>query len=173
MEALMGIAANHNGYITSAQVTAATPPQTQAYRSRARRARPGGPWSLCASQRVGGPLLHRSAPLLPRNLLGRHGALSPRHDKSRALLPDDDLPQKLQRDYDQSSRLACRTCADDVPSLDLCDIVRGHGTPEIQLTTLAMKSCAQSEGYNPMKLVAYTRNLGVETKTRDYLEVLP
>ena len=26
MEALMGIAANHNGYITSAQVTAATPP---------------------------------------------------------------------------------------------------------------------------------------------------
>ncbi len=36
-----------------------------------------------------------------------------------------------------------------------------------------MKSCAQSEGYNPMKLVAYTRNLGVETKTRDYLEVLP
>lgn len=36
-----------------------------------------------------------------------------------------------------------------------------------------MKPYVQSEGYNPMKLVAYTRNLDVETKTRNYLEVLP
>ena len=54
----------------------------------------------------------------------------------------------------------------------LCDLVRGQGAPDTQLITPAMRAYVRRESCDPMKLVAYARHLGVESKIRNYLEVL-
>ncbi len=88
--------------------------------------------------------------------------------------------------------ITCRTCADDVLDLGLCelktpngnliraydlertlcDIVRGQKVVDAQLVTPAMQSYAKSAGRNPAKLMRYAKKLGVEKKIRTYLEVL-
>ena len=85
-----------------------------------------------------------------------------------------------------------RTCADDVLSLGicelltpygntvraydlertLCDIVRGQKVADVQVVVPAMKQYAALRNRDPMKLLEYARKLGVESKIRSYLEVL-
>lgn len=173
MGALMGIATNHNGYITSARVTAADIPRrklTEAVRGELVQVDRG----LYASPSAWEDPLCIANHRFSRGIFSDDTALFLHGMTDRApFSPTMTFPRSYNATTTKTAGIACHTCADDVPSLGLCDIVRGHGTPDIQLTTLAMKPYVQSEGYNLMKLVACTRNLGVETKTRNYLEVLP
>ena len=106
------------------------------------------------------------------------------------------LTMTFPRSYNSSAAkeagIACRTCADGVLDLGLCDIrteygntvkaydvertlcdlLRGQRTPDVQLVTPAMKVYVRSKDRNPMKLISYARDLGVEPKIRNYLEVL-
>ena len=88
--------------------------------------------------------------------------------------------------------ITCRTCADDVLGLGLCeletpngntvraydlertlcDIVRGQRVVDAQLVTPAMRAYAKKPGRDPAKLMRYAKKLGVEKKIRTYLEVL-
>ncbi len=88
--------------------------------------------------------------------------------------------------------IACRTCDDDVLGLGLCsirteygnmvraydaertlcDLIHGQGTLDAQLVAPAMRACVRSGDCDPMKLVVYARNPGVEPKIRKYLEML-
>lgn len=88
--------------------------------------------------------------------------------------------------------ITCRTCANEVLNLGLCelkspngntvrgydlertlcDIVRGQQVVDIQLVTPAIQSYAQRPNREPAKLMRYAKQLGVEKKIRTYLEVL-
>lgn len=88
--------------------------------------------------------------------------------------------------------IVCRTCADEVLGLGLvelptqngnvvraydlertlCDLVRGQGTVDSQVVTPAMQAYAKSPKKDVAKLIGYARELGVERKVRNYLEVL-
>jgi len=54
----------------------------------------------------------------------------------------------------------------------LCDIVKGNNTCDIQLVNHAMKAYAESNGKNMAKLVAYAELLRVKPKVLRYMEVL-
>ncbi len=88
--------------------------------------------------------------------------------------------------------ITCRTCADEVLELgicelktphgntvraydverSLCDVVRGQRVVDAQVVTPAMRAYAKRADRDPVKLVRYARALGVERKIRTYLEVL-
>lgn len=88
--------------------------------------------------------------------------------------------------------ITCRTCADDVLDLGLCeletpngnmvraydlertlcDIVRGQKVVDAQLVTPAMQAYARRPDRDPAKLMRYAKKLHVEGKIRTYLEVL-
>ena len=88
--------------------------------------------------------------------------------------------------------ITCRTCANDVLELGLCeletpngntvraydlertlcDIVRGQKVVDAQLATPAMRSYARKPDRDPAKLMRFAKKLGVEKKIRTYLEVL-
>lgn len=102
------------------------------------------------------------------------------------------FPRSYNATAARATGLTCRTCADSVLYLGLCeirtqygnmvraydvertlcDLVRGQGAPDTQLITPAMRAYVRSESCDPMKLIAYARRLGVESKIRNYLEVL-
>lgn len=107
-------------------------------------------------------------------------------------LPTMTFPRSYNATSARKAGIACRTCADDVLELGLCDIkteygnslraydiertlcdlVRGQSMPDSQLVVPAMKAYARSSDRHPTKLMVYARALGVETKIRNYLEVL-
>ncbi len=88
--------------------------------------------------------------------------------------------------------ITCRTCADDVLDLGLCeletpngnmvraydlertlcDIVRGQKVVDAQLVTPTMQAYARRPDRDPAKLIRYAKKLHVEGKIRTYLEVL-
>ncbi len=88
--------------------------------------------------------------------------------------------------------ITCRTCANEVLDLGLCeletphgnavraydaeralcDVVRGQRVVDAQLVTPAMQAYAKRADRDPAKLVRYAKALGVERKIRTYLEVL-
>lgn len=106
------------------------------------------------------------------------------------------LTMTFPRSYNATSArgagIVCRTCADDVLALGvcevrtqhgnvvraydvertLCDLMRGQGVVDSQVVAPAMRTYAASRGRDPMKLVDYARRLGVEQKVRGYMEVL-
>lgn len=106
------------------------------------------------------------------------------------------LTMTFPRSYNTKSAreagIVCRTCANDVLGLGacearapygnpvrtydaeraLCDIVRGQGVVDSQVVVPAMRAYAASRDRDPAKLMGYARKLGVESKVRDYLEVL-
>ena len=85
-----------------------------------------------------------------------------------------------------------RTCSDDVLGLGitegrtiygnlvrvydlertLCDMVRGRRVVDVQVVNPAMKRYVRSGEKDVQKLLSYARELGVENKIRNYLEVL-
>ncbi len=106
------------------------------------------------------------------------------------------LTMTFPRAYNASSAredgITCRTCADKMLDLGLCeittphgnkvrvydiertlcDIVRGQQVADTQVVTPAMRAYARKPDREPAKLVEYARKLGVEKKIRTYLEVL-
>lgn len=190
---MMNIAAHHNGYVTSTQATDAGIPRrklTEAVRA--------------------GELVQIDRGLYALPDVWEDPLYIAQHRFSRGIFSDDTalflhdmtdrssftLTMTFPRSYNASAAkaagIACRTCADGVLDLGLCDIrteygntvkaydvertlcdlLRGQGTPDVQLVTPAMKAYVRSKNRNPMKLISYARDLGVEPKIRNYLEVL-
>ena len=192
-DALLDIATNCNGYITSAPVTAAGIPRrklTEAVRAGELVQVDRG---LYALPDVWEDPLYIAQHRFSRGIFSDDTALFLHGMTDRAPFA---LTMTFPRSYNataaKAAGIACRTCADDVLGLGLCDIqteygnivraydvertlcdiVRGQGTPDSQLVVPAMQSYVKKKDRDPIKLVVYARNLGVETKIRNYLEVL-
>lgn len=192
-DALLDIATNCNGYITSAQVTDAGIPRrklTEAVRAGELVQVDRGLYALPG---VWEDPLYIAQHRFSRGIFSDDTALFLHGMTDRAPFA---LTMTFPRSYNataaKAAGIACRTCADDVLGLGLCDIqteygnivraydvertlcdiVRGQGTPDSQLVVPAMQSYVKKKDRDPIKLVAYARNLGVETKIRNYLEVL-
>ncbi len=192
-DVLLDIATNCNGYITSVQVTDAGIPRrklTEAVRAGELVQVDRG---LYALPDVWEDPLYIAQHRFSRGIFSDDTALFLHGMTDRAPFA---LTMTFPRSYNataaKAAGIACRTCADDVLGLGLCDIqteygnivraydvertlcdiVRGQGTPDSQLVVPAMQSYVKKKDRDPIKLVAYARNLGVETKIRNYLEVL-
>lgn len=193
MAALTDIAASHNGYITSAQATDAGIPR----RKLAEAVRSGElvqvGRGLYALPGIWEDPLYVVQHRFSRGVFSDDTALF-LHDMTDRppFAPTMTFPRSYNASAARTAGIICRTCADDALGLGLCeirteygnkvraydiertlcDLVRGQGTPDAQLIAPAMKAYVRSEGCDPMKLVAYARRLGVESKIRNYLEVL-
>lgn len=106
--------------------------------------------------------------------------------------PTMTFPRSYNASSAREAGIVCRSCADDVLDLGLCDaktgygnmvraydlertlcdLVRGQSTPDSQLVVPAIRSYVKEKERDPVKLVAYVRALNVEAKVRNYLEVL-
>ena len=102
------------------------------------------------------------------------------------------FPRSYRATKAREEGIEVRTCADDVLGLGLtavktsygnevraydlertlCDIVRGRRVVDAQLVNPAMKQYVRSGTRDIQKLLDYARDLGVERKIRNYLEVL-
>lgn len=190
---LIDIATNSNGYVTSTQATDAGIPRRK----------------LAEAVHSGG-LVRVSRGLYALPDVWEDPLYIVQHRFSRGTFSDDtalflhgmtdrapfSLIMTFPRRYNASSArevgIICRSCADDVLDLGLCDatteygntvraydvertlcdLVRGQGMPDSQLVIPAMQSYVRKKDRDPVKLVAYARALGVESKIRNYLEVL-
>nr|WP_315522441.1 type IV toxin-antitoxin system AbiEi family antitoxin domain-containing protein [Olegusella massiliensis] len=102
------------------------------------------------------------------------------------------FPRSYRATKAREEGIEVRTCADEVLDLGLatiktgygnevraydlertlCDIVRGQRVVDVQVVNPAMKRYVRSGGRDVQKLLGYARELGVEKKVRNYLEVL-
>jgi predicted transcriptional regulator of viral defense system len=106
------------------------------------------------------------------------------------------LTMTFPRSYNASrvrkAGIIARTCAESVLGLGLiqistpsgnmvkaydrertlCDAVRGQLVVDVQIVNPAMKTYATMRGKDIGKLLAYARELGVERKIRNYMEIL-
>ncbi|MBR1827911.1 MAG: type IV toxin-antitoxin system AbiEi family antitoxin domain-containing protein [Atopobiaceae bacterium] len=102
------------------------------------------------------------------------------------------FPRSYRATKAREAGIEVRTCADEVLDLGLatvktsygnevrayglertlCDIVRGRRVVDVQVVNPAMKQYVRSGERDVQKLLAYARELGVEKKIRNYLEVL-
>lgn len=189
----MDIAANGNGYITSTQVTDAGIPRrklTEAVNAGELVRIDRG---LYALPDVWEDPLYTAQHRFSRGIFSDDTALFLQGMSDRAsFAPTMTFPRSYNASSAREAGIVCRTCADDVLDLGLCDIkteygnvvrvydvertlcdlVRGQSTPDSQLMIPAMKAYTRSDSRNPMKLITYARALGVEAKIRNYLEVL-
>lgn len=192
-ETLTDIVTNYNGYVTSAQVTAAGIP-----RRKLSEAVHAGELiqidrGLYALPDVWEDPLYIAQHRFSRGIFSDDTALYLHGMTDRApFAPTMTFPRSYNATAARAAGIVCRTCADDVLDLGLCkvrteygnavraydaertlcDLVRGQGTPDAQLVTPSMKAYVRSKDRDPMKLISYARDLGVEAKIRNYLEVL-
>ncbi len=102
------------------------------------------------------------------------------------------FPRSYRATKAREAGIEVRTCADAVLDLGLttvktsygnevraydlertlCDIVRGQRVVDVQVVNPAMKQYSRSGDKDIQKLLAYARELGVERKIRNYLEML-
>ena len=102
------------------------------------------------------------------------------------------FPRAYNKTRAKREGIVCRSCADDVLELGLCevttcygnvvraydvertlcDVVRGQRVIDEELVIPAMKAYVRSAWRHPTKLLKYARALGVERKIRTYLRVL-
>lgn len=102
------------------------------------------------------------------------------------------FPRTYNASHARAAEITCRSCADDVLSLgltevlteygnrvrpydlerSLCDLVRSQSAVDIQLVNPAFRAYVRRTDRNPAKLLQYARKLGTEKKIRTYLEVL-
>ena len=193
MRKAIDIAAEGNGYVSSAQATAAGLPRRELSDAVAAgelvRVERGlyalpGVWEdeLFIAQ-------HRFArgTLSDETALYLHG-LTDRAPFSITMTFPRSYNAKLARE----AGIVCRTCADDVLDLGvcevrtphgntvraydvertLCDIVRGQGVVDSQVVVPAMRAYAASRDRDPERLMRIARRLGVAGKVRGYMEVL-
>lgn len=193
MTVLTDIAATRNGYITSAQATVVGIPRrklTEAVRSGELVQVSRGLYALPG---IWEDPLYVAQHRFSRGVFSDDTALF-LHDMTDRppFVPTMTFPRSYNATAARAAGLACRTCADNVLDLGLCeikteygnmvraydvertlcDLVRGQCAPDTQLIIPAMRAYVRSESCDPMKLVAYARRLGVELKIRNYLEVL-
>ena len=102
------------------------------------------------------------------------------------------FPRGYNKTRAKEAGVVCRSCADDVLELGLCevrtsfgnhvraynvertlcDLVRGQRVVDDQVVTPAMRTYVRSANCDPVRLMDYARALGVEGKIRTYLRVL-
>ena len=193
MTPLLEMASLSNGYVTATQATTA-----------------GIPRRKLAAAAAAGELVQIDRGLYALPDVWEDPYLVAQHRFSRGVFSDDtalfllgmtdrapfSLTMTFPRSYNaagaREAGITCRTCANDVLDLGLCeletpngnkvraydlertlcDIVRGQKVVDAQLVTPAMKAYARKAGRDPAKLMRYAKALGVERKIRTYLEVL-
>lgn len=193
MHDLTDIARSNNGYISSAQATAA-----------------GIPRRLLTSAVASGELVKVGRGLYALPDTWEDELYIAQHRFAKGTFSDEtalylhgmtdrapfSLTMTFPRSYNAKSAretgIVCRTCADDVLDLGrcetrtqygnvvraydvertLCDIVRGQKVVDSQVVVPAMRAYAASKNRNVAKLMGYARRLGVESKVRGYMEVL-
>ena len=102
------------------------------------------------------------------------------------------FPRSYNTTRAKSAGIICRSCADVVLELGicqvttsygnavraydlertLCDLMRGQAVIDDQVVSPAMQAYVRRSDRDPVKLTAYARALGVEGKIRTYLKVL-
>ena len=193
MATLLEMASAFNGYITSSAATKA-----------------GIPRRKLSEAVAAGDLVQIDRGLYALPDVWEDPYLVAQHRFSRGVFSDDtalfllgmsdrapfSLTMTFPRSYNaagaRDSGITCRTCADEVLDLGLCelktpnankvraydlertlcDIVRGQKVVDAQLVTPAMRAYARKPDRDPAKLMRYAKKLGVERKIRTYLEVL-
>lgn len=192
-DTLLDIATSCNGYVTSAQATDAGIPRRKLTDAVSAGKLVQVDRGLYALPDVWEDPLYITQRRFSRGVFSDDTALFLHGMTDRApFAPTMTFPRSYNATAARAAGIICRTCADDVLDLGvcdvkteygnavraydvertLCDLVRGQGTPDAQLVTPAMKSYVRSKICDPMKLVEYARALGVEAKIRNYLEVL-
>jgi len=191
--ALVDIATDCNGYVTSSQVTDAGIPR----RKLAEAVRSGElvqvDRGLYALPDVWEDPLYIIQHRFSRGVFSDDTALFLHGMTDRVpFAPTMTFPRSYNASAAREAGIVCRSCADDVLVLGLCDtkteygntvraynlertlcdLVRGQSTPDSQLVAPAMRSYVKKKERDPVKLVTYARALGVETKIRNYLEAL-
>ena len=190
---LVELAKIHNGYVSSAQATAAGSPRRKLTEAVSK-----------------GDLVQVERGLYSLPETWEDPYFIAQHRFSRGIFSDDtalflhgmtdrapfSLTMTFPRGYNatpaREAGIVCRTCADDVLEFGLteqttqggnvvraydlertlCDLVRGQSTIDLQLVTPAMQAYSKSPKKDVVKLVEYARKLGVERKIRNYLEML-
>ena len=193
MPTLLELASEANGYVTSCQATASGIPRREIAKAVAK-----------------GRLVQIDRGLYALPGVWEDPYLMAQHRFSRGVFSDDtalflhgttdrapfSLTMTFPRAYNASGAreegITCRTCANDVLKLGLCeletpngntvraydlertlcDIVRGQRVVDTQLVTPAMQAYARKPDRDPAKLMRFAKKLGVEKKIRTYLEVL-
>lgn len=193
MDDLVSIAKDNNGYISSTQATSA-----------------GIPRRLLSDAVASGELVRLDRGLYALPKTWEDELFITQHRFAKGIFSDDtalylhgmtdrapfSLTMTFPRSYNAKSAreagITCRTCADDVLDLGLCeirtqygnmvraydvertlcDIVRGQKVVDSQVVVPAMKRYASDKSRNITKLMQYARSLGVEPKIRGYMEVL-
>lgn len=193
MRALLKLATEANGYVTSRQATAAGISRREIAKVVAK-----------------GQLIQIDRGLYALPSAWEDPYLIAQHRFSRGVFSDDtalflhgmtdrapfSLTMTFPRAYNATGAreegIMCRTCANDVLELGLCeletpngntvrsydlertlcDIVRGQRIVDAQLMTPAMRTYARKPDRDPAKLMRFAKKLGVEKKIRTYLEVL-
>ncbi len=193
MSPLLEIASLSNGYVTSSRATKA-----------------GIPHRKLTEAVAAGDLVQIDRGLYALPGVWEDPYLVAQHRFSRGVFSDDtalfllgmtdrapfSLTITFPRSYNaagaREAGITCRTCANDVLDLGLCeletpngnmvqaydlertlcDIVRGQKVVDAQLVTPAMQAYARKPDRDPAKLMRYAKALGVEKKIRTYLEVL-
>ena len=189
MERVADIASAQNGYVSSAQATAAGIPRR------------------CLSEAVEAGE-HRGLYALPETwedpyLIAQHRFAKGVFSDGTALYlhgATDRAPFQLtmtfSRNYNKARARAagiiCRSCADEVLGLGvaevrtmygnavraydlertLCDMVRGQRVVDEQVVNPAMRAYVRRADRNVPKLLGYARALGVEGKIQNYVRVL-
>lgn len=192
-DALMDIATNSNGYVTSTQATDAGIPRRKLAEAVRTSELVQVDRGLYALPDVWEDPLYIIQHRFSRGVFSDDTALFLHGMTDRApFAPTMTFPRSYNASAAREAGIVCRSCADDVLDLGLCDakteygntvraynlertlcdLVRGQGTPDSQLVVPAMRSYAKEKERDPVKLVAYARALGVEPKIRNYLEVL-
>lgn len=102
------------------------------------------------------------------------------------------FPRSYNTTRAKSAGIICRSCADVVLELGicqvttsygnavraydlertLCDLMRGQAVIDDQVVSPAMQAYVRRSDRDPVKLTDYARALGVEGKIRTYLKVL-
>ncbi len=193
LERLTRLAADANGYITSAQATELGIPRrllASAVKSGALVKIERGLYAL--PETIEDPLFvaqfrFKRGTFSDESALFLHGLT----DRAPFLLTMT-FPRSYNASPARSAGIVCRSCASDLLRLGicevttefgnlvraydrertLCDILRGQSIVDTQVVVPAMRAYVASSDRDPMKLVSYARKLGVERKVRSYLEVL-
>ncbi|WP_297555021.1 type IV toxin-antitoxin system AbiEi family antitoxin domain-containing protein [uncultured Actinomyces sp.] len=193
MSTLLDIAKQCNGYVTSGQATEAGIPRrklTEAINTR--------------------ELIRIERGLYALPDIWEDQFLATQHRFSRGIYSDDtalflhnmtdrspfSLTMTFPRSYNASparnAGITCRTCADAVLELGVCDVATSHGNTvkaydlertlcdlvrgqqifDFQIVTPAMQAYVRRGDRNIVKLLQYARSLGVEKKIRAYLQAL-
>ncbi|MDO4848150.1 MAG: type IV toxin-antitoxin system AbiEi family antitoxin domain-containing protein [Coriobacteriia bacterium] len=193
MDAVLELASQNNGYVTSSCATKA-----------------GIPRRKLAEAVAAGSLVQIDRGLYALPDVWEDPYLVAQHRFARGVFSDDtalflhgmsdrppfSLTMTFPRAYNaagaREAGIKCRTCADDLLDLGLCtletpngnsvraydlertlcDIVRGQRVIDAQLVTPAMQAYTRRADRDPAKLMRYAKKLHTERKIRNYLEVL-